>query len=88
MRYFFKKRLHVSWLLAAASGAVLAGVWAAGQVDLAVFGGLAWLLTGTALVLLGATAQKWVMIVPVVVGGLLIGVWRGQIEQSALTAYQ
>jgi len=88
MRYFFKKRLHVSWLLAAASGAVLAGVWAAGQVSLAAFAPLAWLLTGTALVLLGTTAQKWVMIVPVLVGGFLIGAWRGQIEQSALTAYQ
>jgi len=51
------------------------------------FTSVAWLLTGMALALIAAYKQKAFLLIVALIGGLLIGIWRGQIEQMSLHAY-
>lgn len=84
MKYWAHTPLHVSWLIAIGCIAIFAGIVLARFVPLGAFTSIAWLLTGSALVLWACLRQqRWVVIL-VIVGGLLIGLWRGTLVQTGL----
>lgn len=82
-----KRRVHTSWLLAVTGLSVVVGVWLASIVTQGWFASLTWLLSGSALVLTALWWRYAALIVACVVGGLLIGLWRGSIDQGQLAAY-
>lgn len=85
--WVLKRRVHVSWLIAWTSCGVVVGVWLAGMVAQGWFAPLVWLTSGIALIL---TSYWWryVALVPLcILGGLLVGLWRGSIDQAKLPAY-
>lgn len=82
------RRVHSSWLIAAASTSLVAGVAAVPLVDQAWFGLTVWLLVGLALAALALWRRHVAMIPVVVVAGLLIGLWRGSAAASQLVVYE
>lgn len=84
-RYLLRRSVHVSWMIAIACVGIVVGVILAQQQ--AWFGSIAWLLTGIGMCL-GASigARAW-MIMLAFAGGMLIGLWRGSLDQGGLSAY-
>lgn len=81
------RRMHPTWLLTAACLAIVVGVAWAPLWSPTVWYSLVWLLTGVVAV---STAMLWprrCLIILVIVGGLVVGLWRGAQEQMALTLY-
>lgn len=84
MKYWAQAPLHVSWLIAIGCGALFMGVVLAKFVSLGSFASIAWLLTGTALVLWACLRQQRWAIALIIIGGLLIGLWRGTLVHAEL----
>jgi competence protein ComEC len=86
MSYRLTARLHVSWLIAVVSVGLFLGVVLAGNIatDLS---SIAWLLTGTMLACIACTKQRRYMIIVALLGGGLIGAWRGSFERIQLDLY-
>ncbi len=88
MKYALGRRIHVSWMIAAAGVAVFIGVWLAKYVPAGMFIAITWLLAG---LLLCMCCFMWGcswMIPFVVIGGLFIGLWRGSGTEYELKAYK
>jgi len=74
-------RVHVSWLIAVCCVGIVVGVTMADSL-LAGFGTVSWFLTGTSIALFGLIrAKMWAMPI-VLIGGMLIGLWRGAIVSA------
>lgn len=86
--WYFRRRIHTSWLVAYASIALLVGVILVKYIDQTLFASPAWLVVS----LLGVLFVLWrrrIYLIPVlVVAGALLGLWRGSIEQQQLTVYK
>ncbi len=85
--WVLKRRVHISWLLAAVAVSIVLGVWLAGLVTQGWFAPFVWFVGGVSFVL---TALWWryIALIPLcIAGGLLIGLWRGSVDQSQLMAY-
>lgn len=81
-----KKQLHVSWLIAILSSVIIVGVIFAQTFT--GFNHASWLLVGLVLIAI-VFWKKVIHVIPLlVVGGLLIGLWRGSVLQSELTIYK
>ena len=83
-----RQDVHVSWLIAGTAAGIVLGVIAAAWVDPALFGGIVWLFIGSSLVLVGLWRQRRWVLPCVILGGLLIGLWRGSIERHELSVYR
>lgn len=88
MRKFFTRRVHSSWLIAFACVSILLGAALEPALGWYWVAALSWLLTGVGLVVFGVARQQVLMIPIVVVGGLLLGLWRGSLEHNQLTVYE
>jgi competence protein ComEC len=77
-------RVHVSWLVAVCCVGIVLGVAMAGGVFVDM-SNVSWLLSGTALVLFGATRGKAWVVPIVLLGGALIGLWRGSVVSESST---
>lgn len=87
-RYILRRRLHTSWLIAVLAVGVLMGVVAVRYVDQFVFGSIAWLMAGVGLFAL-VLWQRYIYLMPLIfIGGMLVGLWRGSIEQYQLTIFK
>lgn len=83
----FRRKLHISWLLAVAAGAVLVSIAFSMWSDQVIFGSVAWLLTGSALCVI-VLSKRFIWLLPVlVIGAGMIGLWRGSAEVSAIHMY-
>jgi competence protein ComEC len=82
------RKIHPSWLIAAAAVGVVVGTAAVPFVGQTVFGSAAWAAVG----LIPAVIIIWrrsVYLVPLmVIAGLLLGLWRGSLLESQLVVYQ
>jgi competence protein ComEC len=88
MKYWLLAPIHTSWLIAIGCTAVFSGVVLARYVPIGAFASIAWLLTGSALALWACLRQqRWVVLL-VMVGGSLIGLWRGTLVHTALESYE
>ena len=88
MKQFITAKFHVSWLIAVSSVGVFFGVVLAALPVGRLFTSVSWLLTGIGLCLFASIKQRRYVVPIAVVGGLLIGVWRGAVEQTALDSYK
>lgn len=83
-----RRKVHTSWLVAYASLGILVGAVLAQYVDQILFSSIAWLLTASALIGTGLLHRKIYLIPVVICGGVLLGLWRGSVEQGHLAVYQ
>jgi len=88
MKQFITARFHVSWLIAVSSAGVFVGAVLASLLVGGLFTSVSWVLAGITLCLFAYIRQRRYVVPIAIVGGLLIGVWRGAIEQVALDSYQ
>ena len=87
MKRILRRRLHISWQIAAACGGIFSGVVVTSIVQVTWAASLAWLALGILLVVLATVRQRVIVVTLAVGGGLLIGLWRGSIEQAQLEWY-
>lgn len=87
MKYFLLRRVYASWLIASVCVGIFCGVALAPAVAPGWFDSVAWLLTGTALCLTVLWQRYAYLVIIALAGGVIIGLWRGSVEQSALRAY-
>jgi competence protein ComEC len=83
-----KTNIHSSWLIAIASVALLVGVIIVPGIDQTFFAPYVWLVTGIGLVLTVLWRRTLYLIPLIIVGGMLIGLWRGSTAQTQLVVYQ
>ena len=83
--HYLKNRLHVSWQIAGVCVGIFAGVVLSAQMNFAAVG---WLLTGIVLVVVACLRQRVWVLTLAIIGGIMIGLWRGSLEQVALTVYR
>lgn len=84
----FRRKVHSAWWIAWASGGIVVGVAMAPTIQQAGFAELLWLVVGMILIALCLWRQRLYLLPLVIVGGLLVGLWRGSMLQSQLTVYQ
>lgn len=82
------RRVHPSWLLAAAFFGVILGVIESQWAPSAVFSSTAWLLIGAALLCVGLWKQRAYCLLCMCLAGGAIGVWRGSVYQGQLAPYK
>lgn len=87
MNRLFVRRFHVSWHIAATCVGIVIGVASAHIVGSVSLVSLSWLMTGTALVLTACWHARAVFIVFAVLGGIIIGLWRGSGEALSANQY-
>lgn len=87
MKYWLSSDFHISWMLAVAGTMILAGIALAQYMQPESFAALSWLFVGGILVGWACMRQQRWVVVLVLIGGLLIGLWRGSAEQIQLRDY-
>lgn len=70
------RKIHTSWILAWTSIGILAGVLLSLRMS-GYFIGLSWLALGLSFIFISLINRRVFMILLVIIGGLLIGLWRG-----------
>lgn len=88
MKWWASRRVHSSWLISVASFGVLIGALAAHYINPIWFSGLAWLLLGITLLLVGLKFNYRFMVTILLLSGGLIGLWRGSGDQLQRAQYQ
>lgn len=82
-----RRKLHVSWLIAVMAAGICIGVVSAQYLPVGCFASWVWPVVTAALVTV-CVWSRWVMVVPFVLcAGVLLGLWRGGVEQMALLPY-
>jgi len=83
-----RAKVHVSWLIAVGCMSFLLGVIVAPSVMTDGLGALVWGVTGAMLVMLGLWRQTRYAFLIVMLGGVVLGLWRGSDTEKALEVYQ
>lgn len=82
------RNIHVSWLIAAMSAGLLGGIAFSAVLDALIFANISWLFFGSVLLVLVFWKRlRWLVFVALL-GGFLIGLWRGSLSQIGLDQYQ
>lgn len=79
-----RKRLHSSWLIAVISISLVVGVWLTSKIDSSIFLNIGWLVGGLALAAIALWRRSLYLLIFCVLGGLMIGLWRGSIDRVDL----
>lgn len=85
--WMLRRRIHVSWLIAVLSMAIVCGVILVPRIDSTLFSSVAWLISGSVLSVVALWRQRLYVIPFVVIAGLVIGLWRGSVTQIQLAPY-
>lgn len=86
MKVFLKRKLHPSWLIAWMSLAIVTGI--ALSTLAAIHLQTWWLGSAAVLTCIGFIHRQVAVVLLVIAAGLLLGLWRGGMEQVALTQYK
>lgn len=87
-RYAFRRRLHSSWLIAIAAIGMLVGVAVVQYIAQTWFAPIAWLFAGVVMIAV-VLWRRYVYLLPLIfIGGMLLGLWRGSIEQAQLVVFK
>lgn len=80
-----RRRLHVSWWIATASIAFVAGVASAKYIPASLFSSYIWLIVGISLICL-VVWRRYIYLFPaIIIAGALVGLWRGSVQVNQLT---
>lgn len=84
--YFLRRRVHPTWLFTVACIGILIGVtlsqwWSA-------FSHIAWMATGLLLFIVALWRSRQYMLIAALFAGMLVGLWRGSVEQIGLSNYR
>ena len=88
MRYALIRPIHSSWMICTAGLSIVLGVVLASIWNLSWIVTLGWLLTGLFLCVYAIVRQRIWALPLVVIGGFIIGLWRGGSETTILAAYE
>ena len=86
--WVLRRRIHVSWCIAAIAIGCVVGVAAAAYAPAGWFSHVVWMLAGDVMVATALYYRHAAGIVLCVIGGALIGLWRGGVDRADLVAYQ
>ncbi len=82
--WVLRRKLHVSWLIAIGCGAILVGVYAAQYAPQSFFASIIWCVVGLIVVALALWRRQLYIIPIIIIGGMIIGLWRGSTAQGEL----
>lgn len=82
-----RRYIHTSWLIATISGGVVVGVISAQSVGSGWANSPIWLVASLCLVLLGIWRHRLYALPFLMIGGGMLGLWRGSIGQAELAPY-
>lgn len=86
--WVLNRRPHVSWLIAILCFGLLVGVFLARFVEPILFSSIVWCIAGVVLIAL-VLWRRYVYLIPLlVIGGMIIGLWRGSTQNIELQAMQ
>lgn len=88
MLWKLNKPVHTSWLVAGFSLGVVVAIVLVPSFFAGIFLSVSWLLVGMVLMIWGLIRQRRWCFVLVIIGGLLIGGWRGGVAQFELSPYR
>lgn len=83
-----RRGIHVSWLIAMLSAAIVCGVIVTPHIESTLFSSVAWILAGGVLAAIALWRQRLYIIPLIIIAGLLIGLWRGSSTQLQLAPYR
>lgn len=86
MPSILQKHIHVSWLIAVLSASFVVGVWLA---SLLIVDMTSWvmLVAGSVLVILAFIIKRASVVILLIAGGVLVGLWRGSLMLDDLKLY-
>ncbi|HUC78846.1 MAG TPA: hypothetical protein VMQ58_01255, partial [Candidatus Saccharimonadales bacterium] len=86
--WFFRRKLHISWLIAFGCGGVFIGVFLAQYIRSFYISSIFSLIV--AILLIGVTLwRKYIYLIPfLIIGGVLFGLWRGSVSQDELAQFE
>lgn len=83
-----QRKIHSSWLIAIASASIVIGASAAARIDSALMSNTVWLIFCLILILISLLRSKLYCIPLIIMGGLILGLWRGSVLESHLNIYE
>lgn len=84
----FRQKVHASWIIATISGSVVAGAATVQYVQQQLFGSFVWLFVGLGLLGFVFWRRSRYLLPLAIVGGLVVGFWRGSLLESQLDVYK
>ena len=88
MMLLLRRPFHVSWMIALVCVGICVGIVVAPLLQWTWISDVTWFLVGMVLILSACIYQKVVWITSAVVGGMILGLWRGTIADSAYVLYE
>jgi competence protein ComEC len=86
--WMLRRRPHISWLIAIVCLALLMGVFLAQYSRPSMFSAFVWCGSGIVLVVV-TLWRRYVYLIPLlIIGGLMIGLWRGSVQKVELSDVQ
>ncbi|MDB5167153.1 MAG: rane protein of unknown function [Candidatus Saccharibacteria bacterium] len=83
--WVLRRRVHISWLICILCLALLIGIFLSRYAPPALFASVAWMLTGSLIVGLTLWHRNIFLIPLLVIAGMLIGLWRGSVQNVELS---
>lgn len=84
--YFLRRRVHPTWLFTVACIGILIGVTLSQWWD--IYSHVVWFIAGIMLFVVAIWRGRHYMFIAALLSGMLIGLWRGSIEQVGLSNYR
>jgi competence protein ComEC len=89
MRWWvFRVKVHTSWLIALGCLGVTIGVIMSPSLPSGQFYSFVWLLLGIILLVIGLWRGRRYVLPLMLIGGCLVGLWRGSVSQQELVVYR
>ena len=83
--WVLRRRLHVSWLIAIFCGSLIVGLILTASFQVSTFSSIVFLLLGLSVSLVGLS-WRYVYLIPIVIiGGVIVGIWRGSAHNIDLS---
>ncbi len=83
-----KRRIHAAWFIALMTGCFVTGVAIAPHLKTGMFTAPLWLVLAGMVLLLAFSHRRLYMMLLVILGGLILGFWRGGIVRDELVVYR
>jgi len=86
--WIFKRKLHISWLIALGCGGIFIGIFLAQYIKNPFTSSIFNLIVATLIISLSLW-RKYIYLIPfLIIGGILFGLWRGSISHNELIQFE